>query len=72
MNGEPKRRDSAYATAATMANCLKIERISKWIAPTTGDPRTDRRPQFDPAAFVRSHDTLYSLSLEGQATAVRS
>jgi type IV secretory pathway TraG/TraD family ATPase VirD4 len=69
VNGEPKRRDSAYATAATMANCLKITRIAKWIAPTTGDPRTDPRPQFDPDAFVRSHDTLYSLSLEGQATA---
>jgi type IV secretory pathway TraG/TraD family ATPase VirD4 len=69
VNGEPKRRDSAYATASTMASCLKISRIAKWVNPTTGDPRTDRRPQFDPAAFVRSHDTLYSLSLEGQATA---
>jgi type IV secretory pathway TraG/TraD family ATPase VirD4 len=69
VNGEPKRRDSAYATAATMTTCLKIEGIAKWITPTTGDPRTDPRPQFNPAAFVRSKDTLYSLSMEGQATA---
>lgn len=47
---------------------MKIERISK-CRPDDGGPRTDPRPQFDPAAFVRSHDTLYSLSLEGQATA---
>jgi type IV secretory pathway TraG/TraD family ATPase VirD4 len=69
VQGEPKRRDSAYATAAIMTDCLKIERIAKWITPTTGDPRTDPRPQFHPKEFVRNKDTLYLLSKEGQATA---
>ncbi len=29
----------------------------------------DSRPQFDPADFVRSKGTLYSLSKEGKGTA---
>lgn len=69
VNGEPRRRDSVYGTAAQMVDCLKISGIAKWVTPLGGNVDGDRRPQFDPDAFVRSKDTLYSLSMEGQGTA---
>lgn len=69
VNGEPRRRDSVYGTAAQMVDCLKISGIAKWVTPLGGNVDGDRRPQFDPNAFVRSKDTLYSLSMEGQGTA---
>ena len=69
VNGEPRRRDSVYGTAAQMASCLKVRAIARWVTPDGGDLRTDRRPQFDPHQFVRSTDTLYSLSKEGKGTA---
>lgn len=69
VNGEPKRRDSVYGTAAQMVDCLKISGIARWVATTAGSSAADPRPQFDPEAFVRSHDTLYSLSKEGQGSA---
>lgn len=69
VNGEPKRRDSVYGTAAQMVDCLKISGIARWVTPLGGNAQADRRPQFDPDAFVRSQDTLYSLSKEGQGSA---
>lgn len=66
VNGESRRRDSVYGTAAQMASCLKVRAIAQWVTPQ-GD--FDPRPQFDPHAFVRSNDTLYSLSKEGRGTA---
>lgn len=69
VNGEPKRRDSVYGTAAQMVDCLKISSIARWVTPLGGNHLADRRPQFDPDAFVRSQDTLYSLSKEGQGSA---
>ena len=69
VNGEPKRRDSVYGTAAQMVDCLKINGIARWVTPIGGNAEGDRRPQFDPDAFVRSQDTLYSLSKEGQGSA---
>jgi type IV secretory pathway TraG/TraD family ATPase VirD4 len=69
VNGEPKRRDSVYGTAAQMVDCLKISGIARWVTPLGGNAQSDRRPQFDPDAFVRSQDTLYSLSKEGQGSA---
>lgn len=68
VNGEPRRRDSVYGTAAQMASCLKIRAIAQWVTPV-GGMTGDRRPQFDPHAFVASSDTLYSLSKEGKGTA---
>lgn len=69
VNGEPKRRDSVYGTAAQMVDCLKISSIARWVTPLGGNSLADRRPQFDPEAFVHSKDTLYSLSKEGQGSA---
>ena len=66
VNGESRRRDSVYGTAAQMASCLKVRAIAHWVTPNGA---TDGRPQFDPHAFVRSTDTLYSLSKEGRGTA---
>ncbi|NQX37107.1 type IV secretory system conjugative DNA transfer family protein [Herbiconiux sp. VKM Ac-2851] len=69
VNGEPKRRDSVYGTAARMVDCLKIGKIARWVTALGGDSAADPRPQFSPEAFVRSRDTLYSLSMEGQGSA---
>jgi len=69
VNGEPRRRDSVYGTAAQMASCLKVRAITRWITPMGSSSAADPRPQFDPHAFVRSTDTLYSLSKEGRGTA---
>ncbi|MFI8634234.1 type IV secretory system conjugative DNA transfer family protein [Microbacterium sp. NPDC077663] len=66
VNGESRRRDSVYGTAAQMASCLKVRAIAQWVTPQGG---FDSRPQFDPHAFVRGSDTLYSLSKEGRGTA---
>jgi type IV secretory pathway TraG/TraD family ATPase VirD4 len=49
-----------------MASCLTNRAVSRWVTPTGPD---DARPQFDPAAFVASKGTLYSLSKEGKGTA---
>jgi type IV secretory pathway TraG/TraD family ATPase VirD4 len=69
VNGEPRRRDSVYGTAAQMASSLKVRAITEWITPMGGVVSRDPRPQFDPHAFVRSSGTLYSLSKEGKGTA---
>ncbi|WP_104135171.1 type IV secretory system conjugative DNA transfer family protein [Cryobacterium sp. Y62] len=69
VNGEPRRRDSVYGTAAQMASCLKVRAIGQWVTPLGGNLTEDYRPQFDPHAFVESRDTLYSLSKEGKGTA---
>jgi type IV secretory pathway TraG/TraD family ATPase VirD4 len=69
VNGESRRRDSVYGTAAQMASCLKVRAIAQWVTPLGGNIAGDNRPQFDPHAFVRSNDTLYSLSKEGKGTA---
>lgn len=66
VNGESRRGDSVYGTAAQMASCLKVRAIAQWVTP---QGNFDPRPQFDPHAFVRSSDTLYSLSKEGRGTA---
>lgn len=64
-----KQRGGVYGTARQMASCLKIRAIERWVAPVGGNVAGDRRPQFDPDAFVRGMGTLYSLSKEGQGSA---
>ncbi|RGE19090.1 type IV secretory system conjugative DNA transfer family protein [Leucobacter sp. wl10] len=64
-----KQRSGVYGTARQMAACLKIRSIAQWVTPIGGDADSDPRPQLDPHAFVRSSDTLYSLSREGQGSA---
>lgn len=58
-----------FGTARQMAACLKIRAIDRWVAPVGGNVTGDRRPHFDPDAFVRGTGTLYSLSKEGQGSA---
>src|SRR3546814_20633252 len=38
--------------------------VTQWVLPPT-----DGRPEFRPADFVESRDTLYSLSMEGKGSA---
>lgn len=64
-----KQRGGVYGTARQMASCLKIRAIERWVAPLGSNFSGDRRPQFDPVAFVRGTGTLYSLSKEGQGSA---
>jgi type IV secretory pathway TraG/TraD family ATPase VirD4 len=52
-----------------MASCFKIRAFERWVGPIGGNFAGDRRPQFDPDAFVRGTGTLYSLSKEGQGSA---
>jgi type IV secretory pathway TraG/TraD family ATPase VirD4 len=58
-----------YGTAAQMVDCLKISGIARWVTFSGGSSAADPRPRFDPDEFVRSKDTLYSLSKEGQGSA---
>ncbi|MCH6472472.1 type IV secretory system conjugative DNA transfer family protein [Sinomonas terrae] len=61
-----KQRGGIYGTAQQMAECLTNRQVTQWV--TRGGP-DDRRPAFDPARFVRSAGTLYSLSKEGSGSA---
>ena len=45
VNGEPRRRDSVYGTAAQMASCLKVRAIANWVTPVGGNVTGDRRPR---------------------------
>lgn len=36
VNGESRRRDSVYGTAAQMASCLKVRAIAEWVTPQGG------------------------------------
>ncbi|MFF0546865.1 type IV secretory system conjugative DNA transfer family protein [Nocardia thailandica] len=60
-----KQRAGVFSTAKKMSHALKFGDIRQWVTPGT-DPG---RPSFDPAAFVRSKDTLFLLSGEGSGNA---
>jgi hypothetical protein len=62
INAPDKQRGGVYATAKKAVSFLVDPQITRWITP---DPRR-RRPMFNPHAFVRGTDTLYSMSMEGQ------
>jgi type IV secretory pathway TraG/TraD family ATPase VirD4 len=66
INLHDKQRGGIYGTALQMASCLTNRQVSRWVTP---QGPADDRPQFDPAAFVQSKGTLYSLSKEGKGTA---
>jgi type IV secretory pathway TraG/TraD family ATPase VirD4 len=68
VNSTDKLRSSVFSTAQQMASCLKNQQVIPWVTPS-GAGGYDRRPEFDPHDFVRSTDTLYSLSKEGKGTA---
>lgn len=61
-----KQRGGIFGTARTMASCLTIKKIARWVTPNSG---VDKRAEFNPEDFVRSTDTLYSLSKEGAGNA---
>lgn len=61
-----KERSSIYSTSRRMVAWLTNRKIAEWICPRG---IVDDRPQFDPATFVTSTDTIYLLSREGQGNA---
>jgi len=62
-----RQRGGIYGTAQQMAACLTNRAIAHWVTPPTDT--SSWRPHFNPAEFVRSTGTLYSLSKEGRGTA---
>jgi type IV secretory pathway TraG/TraD family ATPase VirD4 len=66
INAPDKQRGGIYGTAQQMASCLTNRAVARWVTP---DPSRPERPHFNPHDFVRSTDTLYSLSREGRGTA---
>ncbi|MFC5931509.1 conjugal transfer protein [Cryobacterium melibiosiphilum] len=69
VNAPEKQRGGIYGTAQQMASCLTNRQVAAWVNPTWETSADDRRPHFDPVAFVRDGGTLYSLSKEGRGTA---
>lgn len=59
-----KQRDGVYGTIRPWIGVLGSRKIADWITDPSG-----RRPHFDPAAFVRSTDTVYLVSKEGGGSA---
>ncbi len=62
----PKQRDGVYGTARAMSSFLRNDKVLPWVTPLGPD---DDRPQFDPAAFARSRQSIYLISREGRGTA---
>ena len=60
-----RQRGGVFGTAQQMATCLTNREAAQWVTPVA----YDRRPQFDPAAFVAGSETLYMLSKEGRGSA---
>ncbi|WP_331718323.1 TraM recognition domain-containing protein [Streptomyces sp. NBC_00134] len=61
-----RQRGGVYGTARQMASCLRNPKVAQWVTRTD---KLDKRPQFDPAAFVTGTDTLYLVSREGEDSA---
>ncbi|MEQ4568506.1 TraM recognition domain-containing protein [Paenarthrobacter sp. CAP02] len=64
-------RSGVFSTAQIMTECLTNHEIARWVNPVEGDEVASPevpgsvyrgRRHFNPAEFVRSKDTLYSLS----------
>lgn len=74
VNLPEKQKAGVYGTAAKTVSFLSDPRVLEWVeAPEHGGEQSDAdhppdRMQFDPAAFVTSSDTLYSLSREGEGS----
>lgn len=85
VNAPEKQRGGIYGTAQQMAAVLTNRQAvqwvtddtptpavpNPWVAAATGESPVTHMPrrEFDPAAFVRSGGTLYSLSKEGRGSA---
>ncbi|MFI7174664.1 type IV secretory system conjugative DNA transfer family protein [Streptomyces spororaveus] len=59
VEGPPETRDGIYETARQYASALLNSDIAAWVTPQKDIP------EFKPAAFVTSKDTLYLLSKDG-------
>lgn len=57
-----KQREGVYGTARALMGFLRARQIVAWVTPRPG------LPEFDPAEFARSSDTLYPLSREGEGS----
>ena len=64
VNAPDKQRGGVFGTAQEMCACLTNRQAMRWVTPDPGE----RRPQFDPARFAASRETLYSLSKEGRGS----
>lgn len=64
INAPEKQRGGVYGTAKQIASFLTNRQAVQWVIPSAGSRR-----EFDPHAFVRSTDTLYSISREGIGSA---
>ena len=62
-HGAHETREGVYATARAAAACLSDPAIMAWVTPRPGVDL------FDPAAFVRSRQTLHLLSKDGAGSA---
>ncbi|WLF51507.1 type IV secretory system conjugative DNA transfer family protein [Rhodococcus opacus] len=65
-NAPAKQRGGVFGTARKMIRCLKMQSIRPWVST---DGQRSRVPHFDPREFVRSNDTIYLLSREGNGSA---
>lgn len=61
-----RQRGGVYGTAQQMCRVLTQRELARWITPQGPG---EARPHLDPAAFVRSTDALYLLSMEGPGSA---
>lgn len=66
VNAPSDTRGGIYSNAQSMARCLTNSQVLRWIEPPE---RWQGRQEFSPDEFVRSQQTLYSLSMEGRGTA---
>jgi type IV secretory pathway TraG/TraD family ATPase VirD4 len=58
-----KQKAGVFGTAAKTVSFLADPRVLEWVEDPGGC-----RPEFSPAGFVKSTDTLYSLSREGEGS----
>ncbi len=63
VSGATETRDGIYETARQYASCLLDPDVAAWVTPAKG------LPQFQPADFATSRDTLYLLSKDGGGSA---
>jgi len=72
VNAPDRQRGGIYGTAQEIVSFLTNRVATRWVTPDGGSLASDRRPRFDPAAFVAAGaeaQTLYSLSREGEGSA---
>ena len=63
VTGATETRDGIYETARQYASCLLDPEIAAWVTPARN------LPEFKPAKFATSRDTLYLLSKDGGGSA---